>query len=471
MGKPSERVGRKATDLNPRHVDKAAELQQRAPLPPFESGFFVFRRHFMLQITGTYNNYITMSNLLSPLGVKGSSNLVVQAFSMAINTLEKQDNQKIFSKESSAAMEELYNQFAALAGDAQKLTTSSIDSVFNDRTATSSDSTVVTATALNAFAPGTGAAEAAYNISVDQLAVGQENAGQALNTTDSSVVNLGNNSFNVQMNGQDYLFSVDVAAGDTNEDVLLKMETTINGAGIGVTASIVEDSASGTQQFTIVADETGAANSFTITDVSGNAVASTGIDAVSTASQDAAYSVDGSDYTSGSNTVYLDDGLVTATLEGVGTSTLTVAPDHGKVTSAVTNLVSELNKTIDFLDSNSSYIKDDLVAALNSFISDHKNELASFGITLGEDGKLGIDSSELATAVSENLSGIKEAFSGLDGLALQTSNLASNTVMNSPLAYAKEAESLGGATFDSLYSASANILEGLIQGVYVNLYT
>lgn len=66
--------------------------------------------------------------------------------------------------------------------------------------------------------------------------------------------------------------------------------------------------------------------------------------------------------------------------------------------------------------------------------------LESFGITRGDDGKLEIDSDALATAVSENLSGVKDAFGGFDGLAARVHSYASHISTDSPLNYAKEAE-------------------------------
>jgi len=423
-----------------------------------------------MQITGSYSNYLAMTNLLSPVGVRGSGDLVMQVFSSAVGKFQDKIDQQIFSKESDAALKQLYNEVSDLASQAEKLTLTDFNSVFFDRTTTSSDPNVLTATAVDAFSVDSGAAEATYNISVSQLSISQENTGLELDAAAPSVVSLGINTFNVNINGQDHELSIEVEEGDTNEVVLQKMAAAINDAGLGVTGEVTAGGVEGTQQLVITADRIGTAGSFTVSDVSGNAVTGTGADAVSTAAQDAAYTVDGTEYTSETNTIYLDGGLVTVNLKGVGESILTVTPDQKEVENAITAFVSEVNSFIDFLEANSDYIKDEVLSSMNSFITDHKMELESLGITPDEDGKLVIDTDKLATAVSDNLLGIKKTFGGLDGLAVQTENHAARIATDSPLNYAKEAEGMSMDFVDYLYGTSATMLKGIIQGMLLNTF-
>lgn len=472
-GKPSEREGRKASGLNQHDEDRAAGLlgeRDKNLLPPSGSGFFLFKGGYFMKISGSYINYLTMTSMLAPMGVKGSGDLVMQVFTSAMENLQNKTNQQIFSEESEAALNQLYNSVSDLAGNAKELTLTDFNSVFNDRTATSSEPTVVTATAIDAFSSDSGAAEATYNISVTQLAQAQENTGLELNAADSSVVDLGTNTFNVNINGQDYELSIEVVEGDTNEDVLQKVAQVINGAGIGISTEVTDGSEEGAKRLDITSDDIGAASVFTISDVSGNAVTATGVDSVSTTGQDAAYEVDGINYTSGSNTISLDEGLVTVNLQGVGESILTVSPDEEKVKNAITDFVSEVNSFVDFLKTNDDYINDEVLSSVNSFINDHKGELESFGITQGEEDKLEVDTDKLAMATSQNMTEIKEAFSGFDGLAVQMNNSASRIAMDSPLNYAKEAENMSMEFTDYLYSASAGMLQNLMQGMLLNTY-
>ncbi len=473
-GKPSERQGRKVTGLSPPGADMAAGLPSNRRKKPAttlrEERIFVFKRSYIMQISGSYSNYLTMTSLLAPMGVKGSGDLVMQVFTSAIGNLQDKINQQIFSEESEAALKQLYTDVSNLAGKAKNLTLTEFNSVFNDRTATSSDPNVLTATAIDAFSQDSGATEATYNISVIQLAQAQENTGLELNGTDTSAVDLGTNTFNVNINSQDYLLNIDVVAGDTNEDVLRKMAQALDEASIGISAEVTNGSGEGTRTLVSTSDSTGAANAFTISDISGNAVTATGVAAVSTAAQDAAYAVDGTDFTSGSNTIYLDEGLVAVNLQGVGESALTVAPDAEQVENAITDFISQVNSFVDSLENNSDYIKDDVLTSINSFIDAHKNELESLGITRGEDRRLEIDIDQLATATSQNMAEVKETFGGFDGLAVQMNNYASHVETDSPLNYAKEAEHMSMSFSDYLYGVSANMMQEILQGSLLSTY-
>jgi flagellar hook-associated protein 2 len=255
-----------------------------------------------------------------------------------------------------------------------------------------------------------------------------------------------------------------VQAGDTHETVLQKMETAINEAGLGVSAEIIAGSVEGTQKLVLRADNTGINNAFSISDVSGNAVTETGVETATTDAQDALYTVDGFDYTSGTNNIYLDGGLVEVALKGTGDANLTVAPDEGDVQNAVSDFVSEINAFLDFLESNEDYIKEDVFSSVHSFVVDHKQELESFGISEGDDERLEIDEAQLSEAVSQNLSGIKETFGGFDGLGVQINSYASRVATDSPLNYGKEAESLSPDFTDYIYGSSVNMLSQILQG-------
>lgn len=121
-------------------------------------------------------------------------------------------------------------------------------------------------------------------------------------------------------------------------------------------------------------------------------------------------------------------------------------------------------------NNNSDYIEEDVLSSVNSFISDHRMALESFGITRGDDGKLEIDSDALATAVSENLSGVKDAFGGFDGLAVRVHNYASHISTDSPLNYAKEAENISIEFADYLYTASVGMMKQALTGSLLNSY-
>ena len=417
-----------------------------------------------MQITGTYLNYQNIASLLSPLGVKGSGDLIMEVFSASVENLQQKVNDQVFSKESNTALTQLYNQISNLSEEAQKLTLTDLYSVFNDRTAQSSDSDVLTGTAFDAFSQESGATEATYTIAVTQLAQAQQNVGRELNTTEASPVSEGNNIFNININGQDHELSIEVQAGDTNETVLQKIETAINEAGIGMNADVIAGSTEGVQRLTIRADNTGIENAFNISDVDGNVVTETGVGLATMEAQDAAYSVDGTDYSSGTNNIYLNGGLVEVALAGEGEATLTVAPDQEKVEEAISGFISGINAFTEFLENNKDYITNDVLSSVKTFVGGHLKELQSFGISEGDDGRLVVDQSKLGEAVSQNLSEIKQTFGGLDGLAEQIKSYTSHIATDSPLNYMKEAAAMSPEFTDYLYSSSVNMLTQILQG-------
>ncbi|MEE8398761.1 MAG: flagellar filament capping protein FliD [Desulfobacterales bacterium] len=423
-----------------------------------------------MQVTGSYTNYLNISRLLSPVGVRGSGDFVMQVFASSLSNLQDKMDQQIFSKESTDALTELYHNISDLASKATPLTLTHMDSVFRDRSAVSSDINVLTATAGNAFSDDTGATEATYDISITQIAQGQENTGLQLNSADASVIGTGINTFNLTVNGQDHALSITVVDGDTNGIVLQNIEAAIDGSALGITADVITNDTDGTAHLLISADGTGLANAYSLSDVSGNAISATAADTESTVAQDAMYSVDGIDQTSGVNTVYLDDEMVVVTFGQAGDAILKIAPDESEVNNAISTFVSEINAFIDFNKSSSDYIEEDVLSTVNSFISDHRAALESLGITRGDDGKLHIDSGMLTAAVRENLSGVKDTFGGFDGVAVRTHSYASEVSTDSPLNYAKEAGSMSVAFADYIYNASVGMMKLTLTGSLVNSY-
>jgi len=424
-------------------------------------------RKFM-SINSSYYYYNQISNLLSSFGASPAKGFSQQVITSVVENIQNMSSEQIFTSKSALALKQLYNNISDLAYQGQKLTTGISDSVFNDRTATSSDTNVLMATAYDALSSDTGATEAIYQISVTQLALSQENTGNELNGSNASVVNIGTNTFSISIEGQVHEISIEVEAGDTNTDVLQKLSTAMNNANIAVTANVTSGSNIGTQQIIIKSDNTGISNDFLISDVSGNVITVTGANLITTSAQDASYKVDDTSYTSRSNTVYLDNGMVTVNLLGVGDVNLTVAPDANEVDNTITNFISELNSSIDFLQNNSDYINDDVLETINSFISDHKSELESFGIQENSDGILEIDQDKLSLALNQNLGDIKNAFSSINGLSTQINNYSSR-IKSSPISdYSKE--SLNSIFTKNFYNDLRNLNQNFTQGMIFDTF-
>lgn len=421
-----------------------------------------------MEITGAYLNYLNLSTLLAPLSVTDSSNYVTQVFSSSVASLQERINQQIFSQESSLALSELYSQVSSLSLLADKLTATEINSVFNDRTAKSSDSSVLTATAWDGYLPGTVATEATYDISVSQLAQGQENTSATLAGSDESVVDAGINVFSFIIDELDYELTITVAADATNGDILYEISRVINEKVSGVAAEIAEND--GALNMTLTSDATGTAASFSVSDITGNAVAATAMDTITTEASDAVYSVNEEEFASATNSVYLDNAAVQANFYGVGDVTLDVGPNETSVYNAVTSLAYGINSFIDFYNSNSDYLREDLLVSFNSIIADQETYLESIGITVGNEGFVQINEYALTNAINQNPLAVEDIFASFDGLAEKISSYTTRVAFESPLSYAREADTLSTQFTDFIYNSSAIQLKQLLTGTLLSVY-
>ena len=175
------------------------------------------------------------------------------------NPLQYVSNIKSFSKNLSGSLK-------ALSGTA-----------FTKKGAVSSDSSVMTAkyTGINQSSIGK------TTVKVDQTAAGQMNQGTIMNAN-AAYGSAGTNKFSITVGGKTTELNVKVAAGDTNSAVLQKMADAINSAGLGIKATVETDTKNNTSTLKLEATGTGNSdkNKFTVSDMTGNLVAQTGVGAV-----------------------------------------------------------------------------------------------------------------------------------------------------------------------------------------------
>ncbi len=279
-------------------------------------------------------------------------------------------------------------------------------------TATSSDSSILNASAAAGTAAGT------HEVVVNNVAT---NASWYSTDVATSTTPLAAGTFNIQV-GSGTPITVTTGSGvNTLNDVV----NYINGLGAGVTASVLND-ASGAR-LALVSTNSGAANNFTVTNGSGLSFtqASTG--------KDASLTVDGIPIDSASNTVTGAVNGLTLNLTGASPGTqvsVSIAPDASQVSQAITNFVSAYNTVIG--DVNTQYTVsasneegplagDPAVSTLQSMLlgaasysngSSAVSTLASLGITMNNDGTLTVDSSQLTSAIQSNFGAVQSFLQG-----------------------------------------------------------
>lgn len=238
---------------------------------------------------------------------------------------------------------------------------------FQQRSTTSSDTAVATATATTSAAFGN------YSLTVNQIAKAQ----QLTSTTgipDTSTTVVGTGSMEISIGGAP---ATTVTIGGTG--TLADIRDAINTQVSGVTAVIIND---GTNNFlSINANDTGTANSITITatgDGDGNATDNSGLSQFINANmnqitpaQDANFDLNGvTGITSSSNTVTSAVSGMTLSLVAAGTTNITVGADTASAKQSITDFVDAYNKVITTINKVSKYTEGADSSAQGPLLSD-----------------------------------------------------------------------------------------------------
>lgn len=312
--------------------------------------------------------------------------------------------------------------------------TSSTDG-FNQLTATSGNSSLVSVSTDSTATQGT------YDIKVNSLAQQQKLKSTTFGTSEA----VGAGTLHLTI-GEDEV-DVTVSSTDTINDVA----DAINAAGLGVTATVIND---GTNDvLTLKANDTGTANTMTITvtDSDGDNTDDSGLSRLyyegdtggqmtqTQEAKDASITLDGVTITRSSNTI--DDALTgvtitvkAASVDSSSETTITVGPDTSSVQSDINAFVTAYNNLLSYISTEQSYtaasgstsasagtllgdtttnmIRD----RLSSFIRDAVGGVSGFrhlsdlGITVDTDGQLEVDSDTLSAALSDHFDSVKSFF-------------------------------------------------------------
>lgn len=280
-------------------------------------------------------------------------------------------------------------------------------------TTSSSDTSIVTATAAN------GAATGNHVVVVNSLAT---TSSWYSATVSDPTAPLQAGSFTIQV-GSGTPTQITVGQGVNSMDDLANDIDSLN---LGVTASVVTDAAGST--LSIVANNSGAASNISITNDTtiGFTQAVQG--------EDASLTVDGIPIDSASNTVTGAVPGVTFNLLSASPNTavnVAVEPDTNTAATAISNFVSAYNTVMGDVntqyqvgannmegplagDSTLALLQSDLLSAggYSSGATNGVATLADLGITMNDDGTLSLDTSQLDSAIQSNFSAVQSFMQG-----------------------------------------------------------
>jgi flagellar hook-associated protein 2 len=379
----------------------------------------------------------TLQSLLSSLN-NGSAGINVtstvdEILSADAEPMDALETDQTTLTNQSSAITQLESEASAVANDLSTLQDPA--GVLSSVAASSSDSSVLTAAAVDGTATGT------HSVTVASLAT----AGSYYSDeVASGTTQLASGSFTITEGGT--TTTLTTGNGDGTGDTLTELASTINNDQLGVTASVVNDSNGA--RLSIVSQSTGSASDVSVanTGTSGLGFTRSGTGA------DASLKIDGVPITSASNTITGAITGLTIDLQGVTTGTpvtLTLAPDSTDITSTLISFVSDYNKLITDVNDQFAYnastgtdgtlSSDSATRSLQSDLLDATNfssttpgalsNLNDLGISTNNDGTLTLDSTTLSNVLGSNFSGVISFLQG-DSLSKGFAASLTNTLNN-----------------------------------------
>ncbi len=372
-------------------------------------------------------------------GISGTSidiNTIVSSLvARASLPLDTYESRQLEQQTELTALELIQGRLTSLSSTVSSLKYQGISSPFSVKTATPSNSDVLSASASSSAASGV------YNVTVTTLAQRHKIATGQWDSASTDIADsegAGTKTFRLSLNGVDTDIDVDITAGDSNETVLQNMAAAINNAGAGTSAVVVHETES-SSRLVITSDDTGTANSISVQDIAGSLLLNSdmidGVGALTNelvAAGDAVFSIDTLNFTRSSNNI--DDAIsgVTLSLLDSGDSTLTVGADASSIMATIESFVNDYNNVISGIKTQTSFdteeltsaaltgdtlmskIRSDLRSLATNVVStqpEEYNSLFMIGIEVDKEGTMSItDAGKLEAAISADPDSVAELF-------------------------------------------------------------
>lgn len=388
----------------------------------------------------------------SSVASTSSGTLDVQSLVSQLMTIERQPINKLNIKVASSQTKlSTLGTIKGLVSDFQTAL-QTLSTKIQSNSATSSDASILSATA------GTTATAGAYSINVTTLAQAHKLAA-AGQISDTAAISAGAST--VTFNIGTASTNIAIAAGATLQDI----KTSINGANIGVTATIINDGSGTPYRLALSSNNTGASSAISSITVQAGGDASINdllaynptanvptpvVPMTQTlAATDADFNVNGIRIIKSSNTVTDAIEGVSLNLNKVGATNLTVARDTSSVNTAATSLVDSYNALYNKLKTSSAYgsstkaapdlagdgtvrmMMEQMRGILGSPATPASGgsltTLSQVGIGFQTDGTLKVDSSKLNNAMSTNYNDVANLFTSTTGFVTRLNTWAEST--------------------------------------------
>lgn len=306
----------------------------------------------------------------------------------------------------SDSLSRLYRFFADLDKAAREFDPSRPNSAINQRVVASS------APEAAAVQADFRAANGAHRLRIVSLASGQSHTSKALPGDAPAVVAEGLQQFVLRMGEQEERFTYYAKATHTRADSLRSIAEALRSNSL-VDARITAQDQS--VALTVSSRRTGAAQSFELRDVAGNAIRSLGLDRIANRAKDAIFLWDGKQHTSPSNQIALADGAVQLSLHQAGTSDIAIEimPDMEQLLRHTRTLLNGYNRLHAFLAEQPPMLATQKLDAFTRVAQTAEGTLGRYGFHVQQNGQLALDESTWHEAVAANFSGFATAMADL----------------------------------------------------------
>ena len=279
-----------------------------------------------------------------------------------------------------------------------------------------------------------GARISSYGLQVPRLAAAQENVGELLAREAPMALDPGQHSFELRTFVGVKHLSVPVAECESNDSVLTHMAAAINQANLGVIATLARPTFS-TLQIAITATLSGSASSFSLGDLEGWLVQTSGASWEARAAQDAAYVLNGVRTTSPTNQLLLQGGKIQLTLHTISRGaevTVAIGPDRDAVLGAVEHLAEAVTQLAAVIGENERYLSPTFVGDFGSAVQALVLPLQQVGVEIAEDNAVSVNRQAFVQACDEQPELVESTLSSPNGAAQRIGGIAAG-VMSDPI--------------------------------------
>lgn len=305
-----------------------------------------------------------------------------------------------------------------------------------------------------------GAHQARHTITVQRLAGARGVVSDTLDASATNTSGAGIYSFLVKSNNQDFRLSVKVNQRDTNEEVVQKVADAINGAGLGLNATLERNALADSVKLRVDGFKPGAISSVTFRDASHTLLQDIGLSSkrfaqgvtggVTEVNDNAVFTIDNTTFTSDTNRVALYEGSLTypmintadgtrvlggsdrgggglygdyratINLDAAGTTALNINADSAAVADAVESFIDNTGKFLDLLDVHTAYTYRQSSDFINYEFDASARNLEDLGIKKSNGTYSVEQKSRLQDRIENNPSDVQDLFASPFGLAPRT---------------------------------------------------